>query len=88
MLNKAIFETLKKTESKEIITQADSEAKSIMKSFKLQKQPPELFYEKGVLKNFANFKRKYLCQSVFFNKFAGLFWSRFSITMQADLQFY
>ena len=29
--------------------------------------------EKGVLRNFANFTGKYLCQSLFLNKVAGLF---------------
>ena len=38
----------------------------------LQKQPPELFYEKGVLRNLTKFTRKHLCQSLFFNKVAGL----------------
>ena len=28
-----------------------------------QKQPPEVFCKKGVLKNFATFKGKHLCQS-------------------------
>ena len=37
-----------------------------------QKQPPEVFYKKGVLKNFAKFPGKHLCQSLFFNKAAGL----------------
>ena len=37
-----------------------------------QKQPPEVFYKKGVLRNFAKFTGKYLCQSLFFNKVAGL----------------
>ena len=32
----------------------------------------EVFYEKGVHKNFANFIGKHLCQSLFFNKVAGL----------------
>ena len=36
-----------------------------------QKQPPEVFCKKGVLKNFAKFKGKHLCQSLFFNKVAG-----------------
>ena len=27
----------------------------------LQKQPPEVYYKKGVLKNFAKFRRKHLC---------------------------
>ena len=36
-----------------------------------QKQPPEVFYKKGVLKNFAKFTGKHLCQTLFFNKVAG-----------------
>ena len=39
---------------------------------RLQKQPPEVFYEKDVLKTFAKFTGKHLCQSLFFNKVAGL----------------
>ena len=38
----------------------------------IQKQPPEVFYKKGVLENFVKFTRKHLCQSFFFNKVAGL----------------
>ena len=37
-----------------------------------QKQPPEVFYKKGVLKNFVNLTEKHLCQSLFFNKVAVL----------------
>ena len=33
---------------------------------------PEVFCEKGVLENFAKFTGKHLCQSLFFNKVAGL----------------
>ena len=33
---------------------------------------PEVFCRKGVLKNFTTFTGKYLCQSLFFNKVAGL----------------
>ena len=33
---------------------------------------PEVFCKKGVLRNFAKFARKHLCQSLFFNKVAGL----------------
>ena len=33
---------------------------------------PEVFCEKGVLKNFTTFTGKCLCQSLFFNKGAGL----------------
>ena len=35
-------------------------------------QSPEVFYKKGVLKNFAKFTGKHLCQSLSFNKVAGL----------------
>ena len=34
-------------------------------------QPLEVFHEKGVLRNFAKFAGKHLCQSLFFNKVAG-----------------
>ena len=34
----------------------------------MQKQPPELFCKKGVLRNFAKFTGKHLCQKLFFNK--------------------
>ena len=37
-----------------------------------QKQPPDVYYEKGVLKNFAKFTAKHLCQSLSFNEVAGL----------------
>ena len=33
---------------------------------------PEVFCKNGVLKNFAKFTRKHLCQSLFFNKVATL----------------
>ena len=42
------------------------------KELKIQNQPPEMFYKKGGLENFAKFTGKYLCQSLFFNKLAGL----------------
>ena len=37
-----------------------------------QKQPPEMFYKKVVLGNFAKFTGKHLCHSHFFNKVADL----------------
>ena len=41
--------------------------------FTRQKQPPEVFCnKKSVLRNIAKFTGKYLCQSLFFNKVAGL----------------
>ena len=33
---------------------------------------PEVFYKKGVLRNFAKYTGKQLCQSLFFNKVADL----------------
>ena len=38
----------------------------------MQKQPQKVFYKKCVLKNFTKFTEKRLCQSLFFNKVAGL----------------
>ena len=35
----------------------------------IQKKPPKVLYEKGVVKNFTNFTGKHLCQSLFFKKF-------------------
>ena len=37
-----------------------------------QKQLPEAFYKKGVLKTVAKLTGKHMCQSLFFNKVAGL----------------
>ena len=34
----------------------------------VQKQPPEVFCEKGVLRNYTKFTGRHLCQSLFFNK--------------------
>ena len=31
-----------------------------------QKQPPEVFYEKNILKNFAKLTGKQLCQNIFY----------------------
>ena len=41
-------------------------------TYALQKQPPEVFHKKSVLKKFAKITGKRQCQSLFFNKFAGL----------------
>ena len=40
--------------------------------FCFRSSPPELFFKKGLLRNFAKFRGKLLCQVVFFNKVAGL----------------
>ena len=39
---------------------------------KYRSSHPEVFCKKGVLKNFAKFAEKHLCQKVFFDKVAGL----------------
>ena len=42
-------------------------------SFSLHhKQPPKMFCKKGVLRNFAKFTGKHVCQNLFFKKVAGL----------------
>ena len=38
----------------------------------IQKRSSKEFCKKGILRNFAKFTGKYLCQSLFFNKGAGL----------------
>ena len=38
----------------------------------MQKQPPEVFFIKLALQNFAKFTGKHLCQSLFLNKVASL----------------
>ena len=44
----------------------------ILSDFDFEKQTPEVYYKKDVLKNFAKLTEKHLCQSPFFNKIAGL----------------
>ena len=39
---------------------------------KVRNSRPEVFYKKGVLRNFTKFTGKHLCQSLFFNKVAVL----------------
>ena len=46
--------------------------KHLLNSLLMQKQSPEVFHKKSVLRNFAKFTEKHLCQSLFFNKVAGL----------------
>ena len=41
-------------------------------SLNQQKQPPEVLFKKGALRNFAKFTGTHLCQSLFFNKVAVL----------------
>ena len=39
----------------------------------MQKQPLEMFFKRGVPKNFAKLTGKYMCRSLFFKEFAGYF---------------
>ena len=39
---------------------------------RIRSSRPEVFCEKGILRNFTKFTGKYLCQSLFFNIVAGL----------------
>ena len=48
-----------------------AECFSCTKIFSVKKQPPEVFCEKGALRNFTKFTGKHLCQNLFFNKVAG-----------------
>ena len=46
----------------------DRKYNSVFKLRTGQKQPPNVFCKKGVLRNFAKFTGKNLCQNLFFNK--------------------
>ena len=50
----------------------DNGKSSIPLDFTEAVSSPEVFYKKGVLKNFVKLTRKHLCQNLFFNKVAGL----------------
>ena len=52
-----------------------------------QKQPPEVFCKKGVLKNFVKFTGKHLSQGLFFNKVADLTTASFNCEL-CDPDFY
>ena len=44
----------------------------MIKLWSIRSSRPDVFCKKGVLRNFAKFTGKHLCQSLFFNKVAGL----------------
>ena len=50
----------------------DAEKEDISFLLIFRSNRPEVFCEKGILRNFAKFTGKYLCQSLFLNKVAGL----------------
>ena len=45
---------------------------NVLQYIKIRSSRPEVFCKKGVLRNFAKFTGKRLCQSLFFNKVTGL----------------
>ena len=45
---------------------------NLAQTTKIRSSRPEVFCKKGVLRNFTKFTGKHLCQSLFFNKVAGL----------------
>ena len=49
-----------------------SKIRTALSSINIQKQSLEVFCKNGVLRNFTKFTGKYLYQSLFFNKVAGL----------------
>ena len=55
-----------------LATQQKIVYENFLVTFQIQKQLPDVFGKKGVLRNFAKFTRKHLCQSLFFSKVAGL----------------
>ena len=61
---------LRRSLRKEIINREKYEY--LLEHLMISKQPPEVFYNKGVLKNLIKFTRKHLCQSLFFNKVEGI----------------
>ena len=48
----------------------------------VQKQPPEVFFKKDVLKNFANFTGRHPCWGLFFNNVTGLRACSFTASLQ------
>ena len=50
---------------------ADTRFFNVSSKIHQQKQPPEMFYKKAVLKNFAIFTGQHLCCILFFNKVVG-----------------
>ena len=51
----------------------------------LRSSPPEVFCKKGVLRNFAQFTGKHLCQSLFLSKVGGLRPAFFNVVSEAAI---
>ena len=69
-IKEANLKTVEKWQ-KEFDAEYDIRTAQLRISF-LRKQPPEVFYKKGVLKKLTKFTGKHLLQSLCFNKVAGL----------------
>ena len=54
----------------------------------INKQPPEVFYKKGVLKNLAKFTGKKLCQSLFLIKLQDNFIKKETLAQGFSCEFY
>ena len=57
-----------KASLEEVIVMRSEKMKAKYMKGNVQKQPPQVFYKKGVLKNFVKFTGKHLCQSLFLKK--------------------
>ena len=51
---------------------AETPEQCVKSVFKVRSSHPEVFYKKGVLRNFTNFTGKHLCQCPFFDKVTDL----------------
>ena len=67
-----IQNTLFLTPSQKICTKTGVDQKRIFEIRNHRSGRPEVFCNKGALRNFAKFTGKHLCQSLFFYKVAGL----------------
>ena len=72
-----------KSQSLKILANGKNKQKNMMKN-ECQKQPPEVLY---VLKNFAKFTGKQLCQSLVFNKVACNFIKKKILTRVFSCEF-
>ena len=65
------FSRNRRTLTEDLISQFFKFLLSLICQNCFQKQPPEVFCKKGVLRNFTKFRGKHLCQDLFF-KVAGM----------------
>ena len=49
----------------QLILSQERKTSIVVSTCGLKKQPPGVFYKKGVIKNFAKFTGKHMCQSLF-----------------------